>query len=230
MSDTAQPNAEVPPQTPTGEIVDQSKPTEAKPAETKETGSTKDVKESTSSTAEKKDESLLNKKDEKVEGVPEKYEFKLPENFVVTDAQNTAIQKLFKDQGLSQTQAQAMVDHYAQLSQAAANEMKETYIAQRKEWQNAVMADKELGPNLKEIKTDVARMVDGLGDAALAKDFRAAMDLTGAGDHPAFVKLFSRLAKKFGEGKPVTGGVAEVTKPGAAARPSAASALYPNLS
>lgn len=203
--------------------------TEAPKVETTSTVETKPSADGKDQT--KEGETLLTeKKDEKAPtGAPEKYEaFKLPENFVMTEAQTTDVQKLFKEQGFTQAQAQAMVDYYASMSQSAMKEQRDAYTTQRKEWKDAVLADPEM-KDFNSVRTGIGRMIDGLGDAALAKEFRQAMDLTGAGDHPAFVKLFHKLATKYSEGKPATGGVPNVTRPGTAERPSAAHALYPNL-
>jgi len=55
------------------------------------------------------------------------------------------------------------------------------------------------------------------------------MDSTGAGDNPAFIKAFYKLAQRVTEGSYVQGrGPAEVTAPGGR-RPSPAQAMYPNL-
>jgi len=51
-----------------------------------------------------------------------------------------------------------------------------------------------------------------------SKTLNLAMDLTGAGDNPAFIKIFHKLAERLGEGSPVAGSTAK-PKPGSAARP-----------
>jgi hypothetical protein len=59
------------------------------------------------------------------------------------------------------------------------------------------------------------------------------MDLTGVGDHPAFVEAMYVLAQRYTEGTHVQGGNPSPlgqSRPGAAARPTLAEAMYPNLS
>ena len=79
------------------------------------------------------------------------------------------------------------------------------------------------------------RLSEELNDAFLVAE--ADLDtgvvvLTGAGDHPAFVKAFNKLAAFVTEGSHVSGkGPSDLgqQKPGAPTKPSAAQALYPNL-
>jgi len=71
---------------------------------------------------------------------------------------------------------------------------------------------------------------DGTPNATAIAEFRSAMDMTGAGDNPAFVKAFYRMAKTFNEGKPVTGaGPSPEGQRPPGGRPSAAAAMYPKL-
>ena len=122
----------------------------------------------------------------------------------------------------------------------AAKAPESTYTAMRTDWQAKVQSDPELAKavngdktGLDAVKLDISRALNSLGDAALVADFKAAMDLTGAGDHPAFVKALWKLSSFITEGKHVSGGGPSVhgQRPlGQSERPSAASALYPNLS
>jgi hypothetical protein len=50
------------------------------------------------------------------------------------------------------------------------------------------------------------------------------MDLTGAGDNPAFIKVFTKMAARMSEGKPVDAG-----KPPGGAKPTPAQSMYPKL-
>jgi hypothetical protein len=57
------------------------------------------------------------------------------------------------------------------------------------------------------------------------------MDYTGAGNNPAFIRAFFKLAERLVEGSHVTGkGPVQVRQDGTSGRPSAAAAMYPNLS
>lgn len=187
-----------------------------------------------------KDEpSLLNKKDDaakpeaKPAGAPEKYEpFKVPEGFALDPAVATEAGTLFKELGLSQDAGQKLIDLYSAKTAAAAEAPYKLYAETRQKWQADVKADPEIGGKLAEVKTTVSRALDAVAGSELSKQFREAMDLTGAGDHPAFIKAFYKLAQAVGEGTIVKGGGPTVPgqkASGSPARPTAAHALYPNL-
>lgn len=166
------------------------------------------------------------------EGAPEKYEpFKAPEGFEIDAPTSEKASAVFRELGLSQAQAQKLVDFYAQTSADAAAEPYKQYETMRNGWRDQVVKDPTLGDGTglrSEVKATIGRAVDSL-PAEVARDFRAAMDLTGAGDNPAFIKAFYNLAQRLGEGTAVRSGApAPVRAPGAAPK-SAASALYPNL-
>lgn len=138
---------------------------------------------------------------------------------------------LFKGLNLSQDQAQSLVDFYIKHTKEAAEAPYKTYNDMRQGWQQEAFKDTELGTgqSLKpEVKESIGRTLDSLGEAGTA--FRQAMDLTGAGDHPAVLKAMFQLSKMLIEGKHVSGASPSPQgqgKPGAA--PTPAQALYPNL-
>lgn len=157
-----------------------------------------------------KDDKADAKKEEKpAEGAPEKYEeFKAPEGFELDKEALEKASTVFKELGLNQAQAQKLVDHYGTLSKEAAEAPFKAWAELNEGWQKEVFADKEIGTgtNVKpEVKLAISRALDGLGDPALAQSFKETMDLTGAGNHPAFVKAFYRLAQQVNEGKHVAG-------------------------
>lgn len=165
-------------------------------------------------------------------GAPEQYaDFKAPENYELDKEAVAEATPIFKELGLNQDQAQRLVDLYAKTSQRAADAPVKFWQDQQQKWRDEVQADPELGGRLDQVKTTVARAIDGLGDQKLANDFREAMDYTGAGNNPAFIRAFYRLAQKVTEGSSVPGsGPSPMGQraPGAGPR-SVASALYPNL-
>jgi hypothetical protein len=121
------------------------------------------------------------------------------------------------------------MDKYGTELVAAADEPFKAYEAMRTDWRNEIIKDPHLGngkDNIKpEVKAELGRVYAAMGDPALIQSFKEAMDLTGAGDHPAFVRGIRALSKFVTEGQPATGGPA---LPKAKA-PSAAQAIYPNL-
>jgi hypothetical protein len=167
-------------------------------------------------------------------GVPEAYTFKAPEGIKLDDKALAEVTPLFKEMKLSQDSAQKLVDFYAKAQVSEAKRAAEAVTSMRTEWRDAVMKDSELGPKLETIKADIGKAITvaSAGDPKLVADFKAAMDLTGAGDNPAIIKMINRLSAAVNEGTHVTGsGPSEhgQVANGRASRPSAAESLYPNL-
>lgn len=180
--------------------------------------------------------SALNKDDKKPEvnplhGAPEKYEFKAPEGRTLDQPTLDKAMPLFKELNLSQAGADKLVGFYNDLVDAAREANTEAYKTMRAEWRTALEKDPEIGGKLPEVKETIGRMYDAIGKPELVKEFREVMDVTGAGDHPAFAKIFFALAQAYTEGKVVKGGGPSPLgqqKPGSKSGPSA-SAMYPNL-
>lgn len=211
--------------TATGELKDQT-PTTTPTTETSPATTTATTPTTTEAAPPAGDKSLLN--EDAPAGAPEAYaEFKAPEGMTLDAAALEKATPVFKELGLSQDQAQRLVDLYAQQTKTIAEKPYQDYQDTRKAWQTQVKAD--FGNNLPEVKSTIGRAIATL-PPEVAKDFREAMDLTGAGDNPAFVKAFYAFSKSITEGRPVNGkGPAPVTEPGKQARPSPANALFPNL-
>lgn len=189
---------------------------------------TEPKKEPASSTEPKKDEG---KKEEPAKsGVPEKYEFKPPEGFEVDAKAIEEITPILKDAGISQETAQKLFDFYAKQSQSAAQAPIDFFQQMRKDWRAEIAADPVL-KNEQEVKQTIGRALDGLNNPELVGKFKEAMDFTGAGDNPAFVRAFYDLAKQVTEGQHVTGKGPSPhgqKSPGQGA-PTIAKAMFPNL-
>lgn len=182
------------------------------------------------------DKSLLNKDAPKAadKGAPETYaDYTVPEGFTLDPAVKTDADKLFKEAGLTQEQAQAFVDFYTAKAKDAFEQPFKAFQDQRKEWRSTAEADPELRGKLGpggEVLTTIAKALDGLNDAKLASEFRQAMDYTGAGDNPAFIKAFFLMAQRLTEGSHVAGrgpSPAGQGRPGTVRTP--AGDLWPNL-
>jgi hypothetical protein len=162
--------------------------------------------------------------------VPEKYEFKLPEGFELDETVASEVNVLFKDLGLNQANAQRLIDFYTAKSTEAAEQPYKAWVDTQKAWVDEIKSDKDLGGKLPEVKSTISRAIDGLGDPKLANDFRQAMDITGAGNNPAFIRAFFKLAQQVTEGRYVSGrGPSAAGQPGAQPPRTAGEALYPNL-
>lgn len=222
-----------------GEILppEQAKPPEQKTPETPSGDQkTQEQAKKPEDQAKPDDKSLLNKdgdkKDDAPQGAPEKYaEFKVPDGYELDDSVNVEATKMFKEMNLSQESAQKLVDFYVAKSTEAAKAPMEMYANLQKEWQDQVKADPEIGGKLAEVRQVIGQALDGLGSPELTKQFREAMDLTGAGNHPAFVKAFYKLAQAAVETRThVSGGQSPEGQRAPGKGPvSAASAIWPKL-
>jgi hypothetical protein len=177
--------------------------------------------------------SLLNKDSKAApDGAPEAYaDFRVPEGFALDEEVSKEAGALFKGLNLSQDQAQSLVDFYTKQTREAFEAPFNAWKDTQDKWISEVKADPEIGGRLDQVKATVSRAIDGLGDPKLAADFRQAMDYTGAGNNPAFIRAFYKLAQKVTEGGAVQGRNPSAfgqKEPGAAP-PSTAKALYPNL-
>lgn len=156
--------------------------------------------------------------------VPDKYDFK--------DADPTVVEKatpIFKELGLSQDAAQKLVDFY----NARAAETSKLVTDMRSDWRTQTNALPEVATNPRAVE-DMGRAKATIfeNDPKGLAAFNEAMDLTGAGDHPAVVKAMLRFAARVNEGTHVSGAGPSSegqASPNKAARPSVAQSLYPNL-
>jgi hypothetical protein len=217
---------ETPPTTPSTQTTDPTKPTDAKaptlanpdpakPTDGKPTDQTKPA-------------------------APEAYTaFKAPDGYTLDPKAIEAVAPIFKELGLTQDQAQKLVDAQIARDIATAKGPQETYANLRKDWQTQTLNHPEIKGarsgehnGIDAVKAEMGKALNAIGDPALATEFKAAMDLTGAGDHPAFVRTFLKLASFVTEGTHVSGrgpsplGQSDPSKP---ARPTPAQSMYPNL-
>lgn len=169
------------------------------------------------------------------EGAPEKYaDYKVPEGFKLDDEAKAKADAVFKELGLSQDAAQKLVDLNQDLLKEVLAAPIKAYQDMIKTWGEESMNHPDLkgkvGPG-KEVSVRIGKMLDSLGDPELASAFRSQMDLTGVGNHQAFIRVLDRLAQRVTEGSHVAGNgpsKAGQSRPGDGP-PSAGAAMWPNL-
>jgi len=171
------------------------------------------------------------------EGVPEKYEFKPPadwaeKGYELDDKILTEAEPLLREMGLSQTNAQKLVEFYAKQSMAQYENGLAMAKKQNEDWIAEANAHPDLkgklGPG-KDVNVRIGKVIDSLGPE-LSKGFRQAMDFTGVGNHPAFIRAFDKIAQQLTEGTSVTGG--KPSPLGQTAKPNGGtpgSRIWPNL-
>ena len=154
--------------------------------------------------------SLLNRGDAappaSTEGAPDKYtDFTLPEGYELDPTRGEAAMKVFKELNLSQTSAQKLMDLYTQTNQEAAEAPYQLWNELQQKWVDECKA--EFGKSIEtggRVITQISRLIDSF-PPKMAQEFREAMDLTGVGSHPAFVRAFAHIAEQLSEGAPVAG-------------------------
>jgi hypothetical protein len=168
--------------------------------------------------------------------VPEKYEFKPAEGTELDTKLIESVTPLFKELGLSQEGAQKLFDFHNAAVKAAVEGPANVMNEMRTEWRGEVVKDPTLGngtDNLKpEVRANIAKAIESVGDAKAVASFKEAMDLTGAGDNPALIRGLNAIGKLLSEGTLVRGGTPSPlgqTKSGETSRPSPAQAMYPSL-
>jgi hypothetical protein len=223
---------------PTGEILDQQIPTT--PTTTPLSGQTvPDLSTTTPAPDAPAAETKPTPSPTDAPSVPDKYEFKAPDNYTLDPTAYEAAIPVFKELGLTNDQAQKLIDIQVQREIALAKAPEATMNAMRKDWQGKTLSDPEIKATIDKnsgktgidaVKINLARTLAVL-PVDLQVEFKDAMNLTGAGDHPAFIKAFNRLAAYVTEGSHVAGkgpSVEGQIKPGTNVKPSPAQALYPN--
>jgi hypothetical protein len=188
---------------------------------------------STSTTTEGQSTDATTKDPAKL-GAPETYaNFSAPDGGKLDATIVAEATPIFKELGLDQAAAQRLVDLYSkQVAKVAGPEALKAIIdAQNTKYRDALNSDPDIGGKLDQVKIDIGRAYDAIGNPKLVADFKKAMDESPEGNRPEFVKMFHAFAQKLIEGKSVAGGgpspLGQTTKP--TVRPSLAEAMYPHL-
>lgn len=126
--------------------------------------------------------------------VPESYEFTPPEGFEIDEPGLEGWRGMAREAGLSQAQFDAVTKQGLEYLNAQLGKQADTLHARQMGWRSEIMSDRDLtdGTGLRpDVSAGVARVISEYG----GDDLKAALNDTGAGDHPAIVRLFAKLAK-----------------------------------
>ena len=148
-------------------------------------------------------------KDDDEDGAPKEYEpFTMPEGVDIDQEATDRFIPVAKELGLTQEQAQKLVDLAVADRAAAMKAVADNWNAQNEEWAKAAAADKEIGGNDHDEKVAIAaRAIDTFGTPAL----KEALDTTGAGNHPEFVRFCYRVGKLISEDGHIVPGASPMT-------------------
>lgn len=156
--------------------------------------------------------------------LPEKYEFKAPEGQTLDNLQLDAYSPLFKELGLTQAQAQKLVDKQFELAPKLAEgwqkQIGDQIAQETATWAKASREDKEFGGTNFDANAKIAnKALAAFGSPEL----RSLLVESGYANHPAFVRLFWNIGQKLAESTPPAGG----TPPGTKTTPERV--LYPSM-
>ena len=139
--------------------------------------------------------------------VPETYaDFTVPEG--VDGLDKAAMERatpLFKELGLSQENAQKLVNFYASEIQAGAQNQLESFSQLKQEWREKSSKDNEFGGDKFQENVGIAmKALDKFGTPEL----RELMDDTGVGNHPEVIRAFYKVGQFLVEDNPGSTGSA----------------------
>lgn len=128
--------------------------------------------------------------------VPEKYDLKLPEGSHLDAAHLEKVSSYAKDKGLSNEEAQAIIDrdntNIASYADGQNAKLKERQAA----WVADSQSDKEFGGEAFPQNAELAkRVIQRFGSDAL----KTALNDTGLGNHPELLRVFVRIGKAMSE-------------------------------
>ena len=129
-------------------------------------------------------------------------DIKLPEGLTADPETINGFVEAMNAESTPAERAAALLELHNNVLAESEKQMEAAWQTTQEEWRKAVKALPEIGgDNLDRTLGDIAKVVDRYG----GKEAREALDLTGAGNHPAVVQLFAKLARDLNEAPPVSG-------------------------
>jgi len=149
---------------------------------------------------------------------PDSYDLKLPEGTNLDDAALEQITERARKLGLTQEQAEKLLEQENTNAAKAAEQQQETWKSQVEEWGKAVKSDKEIGGDKYDATVKASRQAV---EKFASPELKKALNETGFGNHPELVRCFAKIGKAMGEEQPASG------SPGGGDPKDTASILYP---
>lgn len=144
--------------------------------------------------------------------VPEdgKYTLTMPDGVELDTELAEALGPDFKDLGLTNAQAQKLVDKYIATQQTRVAKQTEAWAGTVQKWADDAKADKDIG-GAKWDQTVAAsrRAVGKLGSPALTEYLNS----SGGGNHPEMIRFMAKVGAMISEDTPATGGADGKGKP-----------------
>ena len=161
-------------------------------------------------------------KPETKSAVPEKYDFKAPEGLTLDQAGIDAFTPVAKELGLSNEQAQKLVDLYgsrmSEQFKAIQTQQAEAFVKQQESWMAEFKADKDFGGERLDASLQQA---EGAWKHFATQPEIEAIHKAGLANYPPLVKILARVGKEMGEGSFHQGGAVPVS--------DKAKRMFPNM-
>lgn len=145
------------------------------------------------------------------DGAPETYEdFNVPEGFEVNPEALTEFTGMLKEANVSQENAQKFVDLQVKVLKENTEAQAKAWADTKSKWKDEAANDEEYGKGKYDESMLAARKaVREIGGTELSK----ALDETGMGSHPEFIRFFVRVGKAIGEDSLTFGKLADGNVP-----------------
>jgi hypothetical protein len=134
--------------------------------------------------------------------------FTVPEGITLAEDQLKELQTILVEASptkeVAQATGQKLVDLFVKEVQQLEAAQQRQWEDTNAEWVKAVKADPEIGGNrIDTALRNCASVIETFGGTKEQKaEIREALKITGAGNHPAMVRLFNRIGEALGEGQP----------------------------
>lgn len=137
------------------------------------------------------------------------YEFKFPEGVKPDTELLGKVTEVFKGANIAPEIAQSLMDQHVSALQAydahRTEQANQAWTDVRKSWRDKVLADEQIGGSGHQTAMQaVARMRDLLVPAADKAEFDNFLRITGAGDHPQFLKIMHSFSRWLDEPAPLS--------------------------
>ncbi len=143
--------------------------------------------------------------DDKAAGVPEKYEFSLPDGMEVDTALLEKADPVFRELGLTNEQAGKLAQLVAEQRISEGQALQDAYAKQMEDWASQTNSDKELGGSAEAVSANVQKYAFPFINQFGSPELKALLKDTGLGNHPEIVRTFIRAGKAMAEDGGVMG-------------------------
>ena len=150
---------------------------------------------------EKPDDESKEGKDEADKEI--EYDLKMPKDTLLQESIVEEIVSIAKEQGLSNEQAQKVLDMQSEAVSKYHTKLESDFNTQVKEWGEELRADKDIGgEHLKQNVEYARRTVIKFG----GEEFLNELDQTGYGNHPGLFKMLARMGYELEARENISGG------------------------